>query len=85
MVVLIISLAVVLVFRLMIFFFVAEAGINVQVDGAIHSFSKGTLTLGLWAFLGFLQLQSAYSYYGSDEGAGADDRLFRFTCKWISP
>jgi hypothetical protein len=53
MVVLIITLMGFLLLRLMIFFFVAEPGIGVEVDGKVYSFSKSVLILGLWAFLGF--------------------------------
>jgi hypothetical protein len=53
MVALIITLVAFFVFRLMIFFFVAEPGISVHVDGIVYSLSKNMLTLGLWALLGF--------------------------------
>lgn len=50
---LIISLVVLFVFRLVIFFFVAEPGISLQVSGTAILFSKNTLTIALWAFRGF--------------------------------
>ena len=53
MVALIISLIAFFVLRLMIFLFVAEPGIILEVNRNVYSFSRSALVLGLWAFIGF--------------------------------
>jgi hypothetical protein len=53
MVALIISLLAFFVFRLLIFFFVTEPGISLQVNETAYAFSKNALIIALWAFLGF--------------------------------
>jgi hypothetical protein len=52
MVALIFSLVAFFVFRLAIFL-LAEPGISLQLNGAAYLFSKNTLTIALWALLGF--------------------------------
>jgi hypothetical protein len=52
MVALIISLVAFFVFRLSILL-LAEPGISLQLNGTAYLFSKNTLTIALWALLGF--------------------------------
>jgi hypothetical protein len=53
MIILTITLVGFLLLRAIIFSCVPANGVELLLDGCIYSVSKGALTIGLWAFVGF--------------------------------